>query len=173
MTNRSEYTIPLESATRKKIDQMLINLGWNADEESALCNVFTERAKSSEQDKKLKGNNPDYVLYKSQSDTPIAIIEAKRKGQSIDSAISDARNKYADPLGVKIIFAYDGAFFKSWHVDANRELLVDGMAVTQLVGEKKIIRFLEEGYSISEVRPKYKYSRSELISIFKWANNLL
>lgn len=173
MANKGSYTRPLESAVRKKIDQMLINLGWNTDEESPNCNVFTERAKTTEQDKNLFGNNPDYVLYKSESDSPIAIIEAKRKGQSIDDAINYAKSKYAMPLGIKVIFAYDGAFFKSWHTDSDRELLIDGIAVTQLVTERKVLRFIEEGYSISEVRQKYKYSRTELINIFKWANNLL
>ncbi|MBM3896258.1 MAG: hypothetical protein FJ360_00710 [Thaumarchaeota archaeon] len=44
----SKFTKPLESATRKKIDQMLINLGWNVDEDDPNCNVFTERAKTYE-----------------------------------------------------------------------------------------------------------------------------
>ncbi len=170
MTN---LTRSLESATRKQIDLMLINLGWHTDETSPECNVFTERAKTVEQDAKFDGNDPDYVLYRSESDEPIGIIEAKRKGQDIDAAIQDAKTKYADPLGVKIIFAYDGAFFKSWHTEAKKELGVDGLAVTQLISEKKLLRFLGEGPEISEVTPTIKHSRSELISIFKWANDLL
>ena len=99
-----KLTSPLETATRKKIDQMLINLGWNVDEESPNCNVFTERAKTVEQDKKLKGNDPDYVLYQPNSTNPIAIIEAKRKGQSIDDAINDAEKKICKPFGNKNCF---------------------------------------------------------------------
>ena len=76
-------TKTLESATRKKIDIILSNLGWNVDEHSKGCNVFTERAKTVEQNKKFKGKKPDYVLYKSQRDTPIAIVETKRVGQSL------------------------------------------------------------------------------------------
>jgi type I restriction enzyme M protein len=100
----SKLTRPLETATRKEIDLILTNLGWITDESSKDCNVFTERAKTIEQDVKLKGNDPDYVLYKTGIDEPIAIIEAKRKGRSIDQAIADAETKYAIPLGVKIIF---------------------------------------------------------------------
>jgi type I restriction enzyme M protein len=92
----SKFTKPLETATRKKIDQMLVNLGWNIDEEDPNCDVFTERAKTVEQDDKFEGNDPDYVLYQSNTDNPIAIIEAKRKGQSIDDALSDAIEKYAN-----------------------------------------------------------------------------
>ncbi len=168
----SKLTRPLETATRKEIDLILTNLGWITDESSKDCNVFTERAKTVEQDGKLKGNEPDYVLYKTGTDEPIAIIEAKRKGRSVDQAIEDAENKYATPLNVKIIFAYDGAFFKSWHTEAQRELLIDGTAVTQLISEKKILRFLKEGNSISELSPKTKHTRVELINIFKWANDL-
>ncbi|MCH8833188.1 MAG: restriction endonuclease subunit M, partial [Thaumarchaeota archaeon] len=168
-----KLTTPLETATRKKIDQMLINLGWNIDEDDPNCNVFTERAKTVEQDKKFGGDDPDYVLYQSNSDHPIAIIEAKRKGQNVDDAIFDAVDKYAKPLGIKIIFAYDGAFFKSWHVGMQKELYLDGEVVSQLVTEKILLRFVKEGSSISEVSPKIKHSRSELINTFKWANDML
>lgn len=168
-----KLTHSLETATRKQIDLILNNLGWNTDESDKDCNVFTERAKTIEQDKKFGGYDPDYVLYKSGTDEPIAIIEAKRKGQNVDDAISDAEEKYAKPLGVKVIFAYDGAFFKSWHTDAKKELLVDGVAITQLQTEKKILRFVAEGNEISELTPRVKHSRAELITIFKDANNLL
>ncbi len=38
-----EFTSPLESATRKRIDENLKNLGWQVDEFGKDCNVFTER----------------------------------------------------------------------------------------------------------------------------------
>lgn len=44
----SELTKSLESATRKRIDNWLKELGWNIDEESPFCNCFTERAKTEE-----------------------------------------------------------------------------------------------------------------------------
>ena len=169
----TKLTRPLETATRKQIDLMLTNLGWIADEDDPNCNVFTERAKTIEQDRKLQGDDPDYVLYQSKTDAPIAIIETKRKGQDVDQAIEDADRKYASPLGVRIIFAYDGAFFKSWHTEAKKELFLDGVAVTQLLTERKLLRFVAEGHSISELTLKVKHSRTELIAIFKEANNLL
>ena len=39
----SYLTSPLESATRKRLDALLENLGWDCEERSATCNVFTER----------------------------------------------------------------------------------------------------------------------------------
>ena len=46
-----KLTRSLESATRKQIDLILKNLMWNTDEFDKDCNVFTERAKTVEQNK--------------------------------------------------------------------------------------------------------------------------
>ena len=48
-----ELTSPLETSTRKKIDLQLSNLGWIIDEENKKCNVFTGRAKTTEQNKRF------------------------------------------------------------------------------------------------------------------------
>ncbi len=173
-----KQTDPLETATRKKIDQMLDNLGWHTDEFSKECNVTTERAKTEEQNIKLKKISgfkkpPNYVLYKSNSDKPIAVIEAKRKGQNVDEALEQAKKLYAKTLGVKIVFAYDGSFFKSEKLDEYEELKIDGVTVTQLINEKYILRFINEGHNISEETPEVKHSRTELINVFRYANKML
>lgn len=166
-------TKSLETATRKKIDLILANLGWNTNEDSPKCNVFTGRAKTKEQNKKFKGNFPDYVLYKSNSDEPLAIIEAKRKGQSIDQAMKQVINRYAKPLGTPLAFATDGTFFKAFHLIENKEPTIDGQTITELFHESKLLRFVEEGADITEVPKEIKYTRDELIKTFKWANDLL
>ena len=169
----SELTKSLESATRKRIDSWLKELGWNINEDSFSCNVFTERAKTKEQNKKFSGKKPDFVLYKSETDEPIAIIEAKRKGQSIDKALDQVINRYARPLGVDIVFAIDGTFVKSFSIKNNSVLTIDEEHVRELLSEKKILRFLNEGPNIKEITEVVKHSRDELIKIFKWANDLL
>ena len=91
---------PLEAHTRTKIDMRLRNLGWILEQEDKNCNVFQEQPKTDEQKKKLKGLNPDYVLYEKGSDYIIGIIEAKRPGENLDKAIEygqksiDICNKY-------------------------------------------------------------------------------
>lgn len=75
---------------------MLDNLEWHTDELSKDCDVTTERVKTEEHNKKLKKISgfkkpPDYVLYKTNSNEPIAIIEAKRKGQNVDDALKQAK----------------------------------------------------------------------------------
>mgnify|MGYP000353792770 CR=1 FL=1 len=100
----AKFTKPLESATRTKINNYLINLGWEIDESSPNCNCFTERARTVEENSKFKGNKPDYVLYSSNTFEPIAIIEAKKIGESLDKALEQGITKYAKPLGIKIVF---------------------------------------------------------------------
>lgn len=169
----SELTKSLESATRKRIDSWLTKLGWNIDEDSFACNVFTERAKTTEQNKKFKGKKPDFVLYKSGTDDPLAIIEAKRKGQSIEKAIEQGRERYAKPLSVDIVFAIDGTFVKTFSIKNNRELTIDNEPLHELISEEKLLRFLKEGTNIEEVTEAVKYTREELIKIFEWADDLL
>lgn len=162
-----------ESATRKKVDNWLKELGWNTDEESVSCNVFTERAKTESQNKKFKRKRPDYVLYRSGTDEPLAIIEAKRKGQSVDDALNQAIKLYAEPLGIYFVFAIDGTFVKSIDLRVEKELTIDSEPLKEIVSEEKLLRFLQEGNNITEVTAEVKYTREELIKTFKWANDLL
>ena len=167
------YTKSLETSTRKKIDLMLDALSWNTDEDAPNCNVFTGRVKKTEQKAKLKGKMPDYVLYKSGTDEPIAVIEAKKKGESIEDALKQAVERYANPLGIKIVFAIDGAFIKTYHITDQKELTIDEEPVRELISEARLLRFLTEGSDIEEVGEQVKHTREELIRIFKWANDLL
>jgi len=142
----SKRTHSKESATRKKTDKKLIDLGWIIDEEDAHYNVTTERAKTEEQNDKLKQKSgylkpPDYVLYKFGTDIAIAIIETKKKGEDLDKALKDAKEKYAEPLGVKIILAYDGGFFKSIHLDNGKELTINNACIFDFVDESTLLRF--------------------------------
>jgi type I restriction enzyme M protein len=169
---RMENTKTLETATRKKIDLILSNLGWKTDEDEKNCNVFTERAKTKEQNKKLNGKQPDYVLYKSGTDEPIAVIEAKRKGQNVEKALKDAIELYAKPLGINIVFAIDGTFVKTWFIKENKELSIEGETIHELLQENQILQHLRDGADIN-LSKEIKYSREELIKIFKWANEQL
>ena len=124
------FTSPLESATRKKIDLILNNLGWNGDEFSKDCNVYTGRPRTEKEKREIKnkfpkGKFPDYVLYTSDGFKPVGIIEAKRPGQSLDGALKQAKD-YADCLGIKIIFAVDGAIIEAREAKTFNHLKIDG-----------------------------------------------
>ena len=149
---KRELTKQLESATRKRIDENLKNLNWCIDEFKKDCNVYTGRTRTKEETSKIKaifpkGKYPDYVLYSSDDYKPIAIIEAKRPGQNIDKAIKQAID-YANCLEIKIVFAIDGAIIESREVKTNNSLKLDGLLITELINEKLLLRFVNEGSDI-------------------------
>lgn len=165
-------TKPLESATRIKINNWLLNLGWNLDESSPGCNCFTERARTVAENKKFKGKQPDYVLYSSKGFNPIAIIEAKKPGESLERALEQGITKYAIPLGVKIVFITDGLFIQAYHLDDNDYLYYNSEIVTDFLSEKRINLFIENGSKVFSEQ-KVTHSKIELIKIFQEANDIL
>ena len=167
-----KLTDPKESATRKRVDAILDNLGWSTDESSSDCNVFTERAKTLEQGKALRGLQPDYVLYESGTDNPLAIIEAKRSGQSLAQALKEATRKYARPLKVHIVFVADGAIIEAHDCRDGKHLRQDGDLVTSLLTEKQLLRHVKEGSDIY-TPDVVRYTKQELIKVFGEANDLL
>lgn len=168
----SRHTKPKETSSRKKIDGILRNLGWEIDEESKDCNVFTERAKTTAQNKLLKGKQPDYVLYEPGADRPIGIIEAKRPGVTLDAAIEKASAEYAGPLGVHVVFACDGGLVQTFDRRSGGPLLQDDEPVTDLLSAMLLLRFDISGASLY-TPTKTQNTKHELIQIFAEANDLL
>jgi len=175
-TMKKEFTSPLESATRKRIDQMLNQLGWETNEFKKNCNVFTERPRTQEEKRKIKkyfpkGKFPDYVLYSSDNFEPLAIIEAKRIGQNLKDALNQAE-QYAKCLGIKIVFAMDGSIVEAREVKTGNNLKLDGQVITELIEEELLLRFVREGPEI--VSPEeIKHTKKELIQAFSYADDLL
>ena len=170
--NMKKFTNPLESDTRIKINNWLINLGWNINKDSPKCNVTTERARTTAENKKFKGKKPDYVLYSSDDFKPIAIIEAKRQGQSLEKALKQAKDKYAKPLGVKIVFITDGLFIQGYHLEEDDYLYYNSEIVTEFLSEKRLRLFIEGGSKIFSEK-KIVHSKIELIKTFKEADDIL
>lgn len=170
------FTTPLESATRKEIDRILDNLGWHTREMAKDCNVFTERVRTKEEAKKIKqkfpkGKFPDYVLYSSDVFQPLAIIEAKRIGGNLDKALKQG-TEYAECIGAKIVFGIDGSIVEARWVEGGKYLKVDGQLITELLTEKQLLKFIDQGHEISSPR-KVAKTKEDLIRIFKRTNDLL
>jgi len=165
------YTLPLESATRKRIDILLANLNWECDERKRTCNVFTERPKTAEQKRRLNGAFPDYVLYESETDNPIGIIESKREGESLDKALGQAVG-YAEKLNVDIVFVADGTLIQTFDRRSKGSLYLDDQPVTSLLSEKLLLKFVQAGSKVYHSE-KFSHTKLELIEIFKEANELL
>ena len=168
----SRLTSPQESASRKDIDGILNNLGWKTDESSWDCQVFTERAKTTEQKTLLSGKFPDYLRYEMHTDRPLAVIEAKRPGQTLKAALDDAIGKYAEPLGINIIFVTDGVLYETFDRRSNGPLHLDSEPITSLLTYRMLLRFANDGPHL-ETQSSSRQTRHQLIEIFGNANALL
>ena len=163
---------PVERDTEFLIDTQLMNLGWVTDPHSAKRNVYAHRVKTEQQRKRLKGGIPDYTLYPSASDDPLAIIEAKRPGESIHKAL-DQGLQYAQCIGAPLVFATDGIFTKTIHAVENKALKLNGEEVDELLREALAVRYVTGGHDISTLDKRVVRSRDELISIFDTVDHLL
>ena len=165
------YNFPLETDVRIQVDERLKNLGWMFD--GINKNVFLEQPKTEEEKKKLNGKRPDYVLYEKGKDTPLIVIETKKKGANINLAIEQGKF-YAETLNAPIVFATDGVYYKSLHTVTQKPLLLNGEEVDELIRELTAIQYLQTGSNALDTIPKQiQLSRQELISIFNEANNSL
>lgn len=161
-----------EQQTEWIISNNLVNKGWHIDNDTKK-NVYFQKPKSKTEQTKLNGKRPDYILYKSGTDTPIAIIEAKKGGVDLKLALEQA-TEYAKALNVSLVFAMNGAYCETRFVANNKELILNGEEVRELLREKEILAFLDENSNEAWTIPKeVKVSRDELISIFKNLNNIL
>lgn len=163
------HATQLESDTKLLIDRSLENLGWVLSGEDK--NVFYAHPKTSQEERSLRGKQPDYVLYSKDNSKPLIVIEAKRPGERIDKALEQGIS-FANILGAPLVFATDGVFCKSYHTFANRVPVLNGEDVDEFIREVLALRFLTN-YEVNTVSPKVQYDRKELINIFDEANNML
>jgi len=162
---------PLETDARLQVDERLKNLGWVLN--GTIKNVFLEQPKTDSEKKKLKGKRPDYVLYEKGKDNPLIVIETKKAGSNINSALEQGR-QYAEVLNAPIVFATDGVFYKSLHTNSQKPLLLNGEEVDELIREFTAIQYLQVGSNELDTIPKQvQLSRQELIGVFNDANNSL
>lgn len=164
---------PLEPHTRTQIDLRLRNLGWILDEKKPSCNVFQEHPKTKKEQNKLKGKFPDYTLYESGTNKAIAVIEAKRPGESLSKAIKQAINDYANPLNIPMVFSFNDTFVQSLYIPKNRPLKIDGEELQDFIDQHTALRFINEGPEILSAPKELQLTREELLKIFKEANDLL
>jgi len=162
-----------EQQTEWIINNNLVNKGWHIDGDSNLKNVYFQKPPYPDQQRKLKGKKPDYILYQTGTSNPIAIIEAKKGGINLDPALEQG-TEYAKALNVPLVFAMNGAYCETRFVPNNKELILNGEEVRGLVREKEALEFLSVNSNEAWTIPQeVKVSRDELVKIFKELNNTL
>jgi type I restriction enzyme M protein len=162
-----------EQQTEWIINNNLVNKGWHIDGDEKLKNVYFQKPPYPDQQRKLKGKKPDYILYQTGTNRPIAIIEAKKSGVNLETALQQG-TEYAKALDVSLVFAMNGAYCETRFVPNNKELILNGEEVRELLREPEAIKFLEENTNEVYTLPKQVIlSRNELIKIFKDLNDTL
>ena len=173
MINRMEASVTYSICTQ------LDNLGWVVDEKNSRNNVTQQRVKTPAQQQQLANANegrlrfPDFVLYEEGTNTPICIIEAKRPGQSVENALKQAEERYAEPLKTPLIFAYNDTYVVTRYLYNKHPLKIDGEDVRQFIDHYTALRFINEGSEILSGPESVQPSREELIRVFKRQANLL
>ena len=160
-----------ERDTETIIDTILSNLGWIDAPKSLKRNVYKQSPKNSEQQKKLGRLAPDYILYKTDSDIPIAIIEAKKPQKDLEKALKQGK-KYALLLQAPIVIATDGIFTKTLHIDFDEPLSLNGLEMDDFLSETRLLEYYTTNKVVT-TKKKVIESRRALIKIFAESNEIL
>ncbi len=150
-----------EADVRMEINEALGNKGWKLTGEDK--NVFAERY--------TKAGYPDYILKGKDRDTPLAIIEAKRKGKDLNTALEQAK-RYAKHYKAPIIYASDGSSIKTLHLSNLKPLMLNGEEVDEFIPEKLALLYLDTN-EYNTIDKNVIQSRKELIQVFSSANKEL
>lgn len=162
-----------ESESGIAIDTQLIALKWKLDPRKSGRNVYKQQARTKEQNKSLGGKRPDYVLYAfNDSDKPSIVIEAKKPGKSMSQALEQGIKKYANKIKAPIVIASDGWRVKTWHIQRNEPLFIDGREVEDLVSPAMARDFVKDN-NFSSFSKEIAIEPHELIANFKKANDIL
>ncbi|WP_341758607.1 N-6 DNA methylase [Candidatus Tisiphia endosymbiont of Ditula angustiorana] len=165
-----KYSNLVERDIETAIDNELRYLKWNDDSKNLnSCNVYKQRAKTEKQEKLLGRKRPDYILYRDNSDEPIAIIEAKKPFEDINKA-QEQGIEYAKILNAPIVFVTDGIYTKTYHIKKQANLILNNEEVDELLNQSTLLNFLQDNI-YNSIDRKVLQSREELISIFKTINN--
>ncbi len=70
-----------------------------------------------------------------------------------NNKLDEAEKKYASPLEVPLIFAYNDTFINTRYLNKNRPLKIDGEDVRQFVNHYTAMRFVDLGPEIYSAPP--------------------
>jgi type I restriction enzyme M protein len=161
-----------EQQTEWIISNNLVNKEWVIDINSNK-NVFFQKPPTEEQRKKLKGKRPDYILCKTGTTEPIAIIEAKKGGVDLKEALKQG-TEYAEVLECPLVFAMNGAYCETRFIPNGKELILNKNEVRELIREVECLEFIRNNTNeVCTIPEEILISREELIRVFKGLNDIL
>lgn len=118
------------------ISAQLRKLRWEQD------NVLRKVA-NQEMRQLLGRKKPDYTLLSARGGNPIAVIEAKKKGVSLDLALKQGLDyaKHLSELGCFAVFASDGHVTRTAHVNNGQPLMLNDEEVKEILSERMLENF--------------------------------
>jgi len=163
----------LERDIENIAEQLLLKNNWIINVDNPLKNVFHQRAKTKEDNKRLKALRPDFCLYLTpNSVSPELILETKKTNMNLAKTKEQALN-YAKILGSKIIVLFDGIQTKTYWVDNKEELLEDGIEVDSIRDAEFYRKFVLSNSNVYLSSRLSINSKEELIAVFAFTNQKL
>ncbi|WP_017193377.1 HsdM family class I SAM-dependent methyltransferase [Vaccinium witches'-broom phytoplasma] len=137
----SFYSNITERDIEIKVITKLQSLGYIIDPQNPNKDVYLQKPKYKEEYDKLNGQRPDFIIY-SGNDKPLAIIETKKNNSNLLNVEKQAES-YAEKLGVKLIFSYDGYRLFSKHLFFQEELQYGGNPLTDFIEKNFLEQFVQ------------------------------
>ncbi len=161
----------IERDVETLIDLQLKKLGWEENPKSKNRNIWKQQPKTKSEKQALVGLKPDYILYKTNSNIPLIVIEAKRPNKNLYGALIQGAD-YAKKIQAPIVIATNGFLIKAIHTKTGNTLVLNNEEVDSFFDENIALKFIEND-NITTISKRIINSRAELIKIFKDANNIL
>lgn len=163
----------LERDIENLLEQQLLKNGWEINFQNKNKDVYHQKTRTEEENLKLGALKPDFCLYINKTSSyPEIIIETKKPNMNLAKTKEQALN-YAKLLGSKIIILFDGLQTKSYWVENEENLLLNGLEVNAIKDKefyKKFISLNSNNYQDSNIIIN---SKEDLINVFAFTNQKL
>ncbi len=165
----------LEREVENLLEQKLRLLDWVVDVGDPNRQVYRQGPRTQEEKERLRINGftkfPDFILYANNRKDPIAIIETKRTEYKNLEEAKEQGLRYANALKAKFLFLYNANRVISYYVPTQENLFINDNELNELIDLGTLEKFRSNRID-TDNKAEIK-SKSDLINIFKIANNKL
>jgi len=163
----------LERDIENLLEQQLLDNGWEINFQNKNKDVYHQKTRTEEENIKLGALKPDFCLYiNKNSSYPEIIIETKKPNMNLAKTKEQALN-YAKLLGSKIVILFDGIQTKSYWVENEETLLLNGLEVNTVASKEFYNQFILLNSNNYQDTNIVINSKEELISVFAFTNQKL
>lgn len=163
----------LERDIENLLEQQLLKNGWEINFQNKNKDVYHQKTRTEEENLKLGALKPDFCLYINKTSSyPEIIIETKKPNMNLAKTKEQALN-YAKLLGSKIIVLFDGLQTKSYWVENEENLLLNGLEVNTIKDKEFYKKFISLNLNNYQDNNIIINSKEDLINVFAFTNQKL